>query len=263
MNVREFLNLGPSSESGVWLLPVHAGICGGRDSIYGGCALAAAIEAVEAEVERPVIWATCQFLRPAFVDSVVRLEVTVSAAGRAVSHVRVIGSVDGQELFICLLSAGERNHPATGIHAVMPDVPGPEGMPPRYILGGNRGGIRESLIERAVTDDPDGIMQSDDGRSAVWITLPGGVPAGASAMALIGDEVSTGTSAVVHPDTQAPSIDNTLRMVSLSESPWVLADIEVRAMARGFAHGIVNLWTPDGQLLAIAEQTGALRTRGT
>lgn len=40
-------------------------------------------------------------------------------------------------------------------------------------------------------------------------------------------------------------------------------DVELRAAARGFAHGIVNLWSPNGELLAIATRTGALGVRGT
>jgi acyl-CoA thioesterase II len=262
MKIEEFLKLAPSATSGEWLLPVRRELCGGRDSIFGGCALAASIEVAERETRRPLIWATCQFVRPARLDSVVTLSCVVSAAGRAVSHVRVTGTVAGEEMFICLLSTGQRSYPAQATHARMPDVPGPEGLPPRYILGTQRGGIRATLVELAVTDDPTGIMRSDDGRAAVWISLPGGIPANASALALIGDEVSTGTSAVVHPDAQAPSVDNTLRVVHPKATAWVLADIEVRAIANGFAHGIVNLWSPDGELLGIAEQTGALRIRG-
>jgi acyl-CoA thioesterase len=263
MKIDEFLGLIPPADVNDWLMPVRRELCGGRDSIFGGCGLAASIEVAECETGRPLIWATCQFLRPARLDSVVTLSCTVSAEGRAVSHVRVNGTVEGQEVFICLLSTGQRSYPAQATYARMPDVPGPEGLPPRYILGMRRGGIRETLVELAVTGDPRGIMHSDNGRAAVWITLPGGIPANASALALVGDEVSTGTSAVVHPDAQAPSIDNTLRVVHPKASAWVLADIEVRAIDNGFAHGIVNLWSPDGELLGIAEQTGALRIRGT
>ena len=62
---------------------------------------------------------------------------------------------------------------------------------------------------------------------------------------------------------QAPSIDNTLRVVRPRACEWVLAEIDLHAAERGFAHGTVNLWTPDGELLGIASQTGALRIRGT
>ena len=65
----------------------------------------------------------------------------------------------------------------------------------------------ESVFSNAVTKDPTGIMKAVEGKSAIWIQLPGGIPATASALALIGDEMSTGTAAIFDPDTQAPSID--------------------------------------------------------
>ncbi|MCH9670018.1 MAG: thioesterase family protein [Gammaproteobacteria bacterium] len=263
MSIREFIGLNATSDPDVWDLPVERAICGGRDSIFGGVALGAAIEVAEARTGRPATWSTCQFLRPAHVGQTVRLRIEVSAQGRAVSHTRVIGVADGKEVFISLVSVGERDFPATGVWATKPDVPGPEGLPSRYILASNKGGFREQIDERAVTDDPNGIMRTPDGRCALWITMPGGIPACAGALALIGDEVSTGTSAVMEPDMQAPSIDNTLRIVQPAQCDWVLADVELRAAARGFAHGIVNLWSPTGQLLGIATQTGALRLRGT
>ncbi|MBT6273571.1 MAG: hypothetical protein HOI95_05495 [Chromatiales bacterium] len=261
--MQTFLGLSSTDDPNVWHLPVTRAICGGRDSIYGGCALAAAIEVIELLTGRPAVWATCQFLRPAHIGQTVELHAQISASGRAVSHARVIGFAQGKEVFACLISAGKRDFPAEGIWAKMPDVPGPEGLPARYIRSANRGGLRGRIEERAVTEDPTGIMRCPDGRAAVWITMPGGIAATASALALIGDEVSTGASAVIEPDMQAPSIDNTLRVVQPRACEWVLADIELRAAGNGFAHGIVNLWSPDGHLLGIALQTGALRIRGT
>ncbi|MEM7251510.1 MAG: acyl-CoA thioesterase domain-containing protein [Pseudomonadota bacterium] len=263
MNVKEFIGLQATAHPERWRLPVTRDICGGRDSIFGGVGLAAAIEAVEAITERPTVWSTCQFLRPAHAGQTVDLHITVSASGRAVSHARVIGCVAEQEVFACLVSVGERDFPIDGTWVEKPDVPGPRGLPERYIITANKGGFREQIEERAVTEDPHGIMRRPDGRCELWITMPGGIPACASALALVGDEVSTATSAVIEPDMQAPSIDNTLRVVQPTACEWILADIELRAAARGFAHGIVNLWSPDGVLLGIATQTGALRVRGT
>ncbi|MCP3988371.1 MAG: acyl-CoA thioesterase [Actinomycetia bacterium] len=261
--MRDFLGLEPTGDPSRWRLPVSHGICGGRGAIYGGCGLAASIEAAEAQTGRPTAWATCQFLKPAHTGSVIDLQVTMSAVGRAVSHGRVIATVDDQEVFVTLISLGQRPFPAAGVWATMPDVSGPEGLPARYIRAENKGGLRERITELAVTDDPDGIMRNPDGRCAMWITMPDGVPGTASALAVIGDEVSTGTSAVIEPDLHAPSIDNTLRVVNPKATDWVLADIELRSVSRGFAHGIVNLWSQDGDLLAIATQTGVVRVRGT
>lgn len=263
MELVEFLGLEAGPDPTRWRLPVVRDICGGRDSIYGGCGLAAAIEAAEGATDRPLAWAACQFLRPARIGDVVDLRVEMLAEGRAVSHGRVVATVDGQEVFATMLSLGERSFPAEGVWETMPAVPPPEQCPPRYILATNRGGVRERIEERAVTEDPSGIIRSGDGRAAVWVTIPGGLPASASALALVGDDVSLGTSAALEPDAQAPSIDNTIRVVRPKATEWVLADVHLRAVARGLAHGIVNLWSADGELLAVTGQTGVVRIRGT
>lgn len=259
----EFLGLESTAEPTRWLLPVERPICGGRDAVYGGCALAAAVEAAERMAGRPLAWAACQFLRPAHVGSVVELSVSIPAAGRAISHGRVVATVEGQEVFMTLVSVGERSFPATGVWATAPPAPAPETCPPRYIRAANKGGFRERIEERAVTDSSDGIVRSEDGRSSWWVRLPGGVPAAASALASLGDMLSTGVSAVLEPDAQAPSLDNTIRVVRPVACDWVLAEVEVRAVERGLAHGTVNLWSPAGELLAVTAQTGAVRIRGT
>ena len=256
-----FLGLVATDDPLRWRLPVTLGICGGRASIYGGCALAAAIEVAERATGRPLAWAACHFLRPAHADSVVDLTMEIHADGRAVTHGRVVATVDGAEVFATMVALGERSFPQQGTWVEPPNVPPPEECPPRYILAARKGGFRERVEERSVTDRPDGVMSSTDGRAAVWCRLPDGVPGSASALATLGDGVSAGVSAVLDPDAQAPSIDNTIRIVRPAPCPWVLADVEVRAVDRGFAHGTVNLWSPDGALLAVASQTGVVRLR--
>jgi len=262
-DMQDFLGIEPTERAEQWKLPVRLDICGGRDSIYGGCGLAAAIEAAESVTGRPLAWASCQFLRPAHAGQTIDLDVQIKAEGRAVSHGRVIATVDGQEVFATMVSLGERDFPAKGVWQEMPNVIAPEQCPPRYIRAENKGGLREQIEERAVTTDPSGIIRSEDGRSAVWARLPGGLPAAASALAVLGDAVSTGLSAVLDPDAQAPSIDNTIRVVAPKACDWILSDVEIRAVGRGLAHGVINMWSPDGDLLAVTAQTGVVRIRGT
>jgi acyl-CoA thioesterase len=40
---------------------------------------------------------------------------------------------------------------------------------------------------------------------------------------------------------------------------WVLADISIDVVAKGFGHGRVNLWAEDGTLLATASQSTLIR----
>ena len=101
------------------------------------------------------------------------------------------------------------------------------------------------------------------GRSAVWCRLPDGRRSvGAADVALIGDLVILGLSDAVGIPCTANSLDNTIRMVELAESAWVLVDIKVDAVARGYAHAGASLWTQDGTLLGLATQTLVLRATG-
>jgi acyl-CoA thioesterase len=95
----------------------------------------------------------------------------------------------------------------------------------------------------------------------MWATLPGGVPATASALALLGDTMSAGIAAAFEEDLRARSIDNSIRVVQPKPCDWVLSDIQVDGAADGLAHGTVRLWTPDGHLLAVTGQSGLVGNR--
>ena len=55
------------------------------------------------------------------------------------------------------------------------------------------------------------------------------------------------------------SLDNTLRMVRIVPTEWVLIDLRIQAVHRGFGHGIAHLWAEDGTLLATASQSAVVR----
>jgi acyl-CoA thioesterase-2 len=58
------------------------------------------------------------------------------------------------------------------------------------------------------------------------------------------------------------SLDNTLRVYRLVPTEWVLLDIRIDAVARGFGHGVVHIWAEDGTLLATASQSTIVRAGG-
>jgi acyl-CoA thioesterase len=124
-----------------------------------------------------------------------------------------------------------------------------------------RGGLRPRIDERTASGGADGVVQATDGRSFLWATLPEGVPAKASALAVLGDAVSTGVAAAFEDDLRARSIDNSIRVVQPRPCDWVLIDIQVDGAADGLAHGTVRLWTPEGHLLAVTSQSGLVGQR--
>jgi acyl-CoA thioesterase len=262
VDVAEFLGLEPTGEPDRWRLPVTDGITGGRGALYGGCGLAAVIETAERACAQPVTWAVCQFVGGAEVPQVVELAFETLVAGRRVTQGRVTGSVDGRVVLAGLVALGTRELPARGQWGPRPpEVPPPGDCPTRKMREERRGGLRPRIDERVATGDPDGTLRAVDGRCLMWSTMPGGVPATASALAIVGDSVSAGVAAALEDDLRARSIDNSIRVVQPKACDWVLADIQVDGAADGLAHGTVRLWTPDGHLLAVTGQSGLVGNR--
>ena len=54
------------------------------------------------------------------------------------------------------------------------------------------------------------------------------------------------------------SIDNTLRVCSLAKSEWFLAETQIQAIHGRTYQGSMSVFSENGELLAIASQTGIL-----
>lgn len=261
-SVAEFLRIEPTDDPAHWRLPVWDGICGGRGALYGGCGLAAVITTAQAATGRPLTWAACQFVGGAQVPEVVDVRFETLVAGRRVTQGRVTGTVEGRVMLAALVALGTREFPTRGqFGPTPPAVPPPEACPTRRMNEERRGGLRPRIDERSATGDPDGTVRASDGRSAIWATMPGGVPADAAALAVVGDAVSTGVAAAFEEDLRARSIDNSIRIVQPRACDWVLVDTQVDGAADGLAHGTCRLWTPDGHLLAVTGQSGLVGPR--
>ncbi|MCZ7629761.1 MAG: thioesterase family protein [Microthrixaceae bacterium] len=102
-----------------------------------------------------------------------------------------------------------------------------------------------------------------DGRSAMWVRLPSddGSPmaTSAAALAILGDYVPFGIAQSQGTWWPSNSLDNTIRIVSLADTEWVLVDVRVEGVANGFGHGTVYLWSESGVPLAAASQSALLR----
>ena len=76
MDALRFFGLARTDDSDVWQLPVLPALCSGRGTLFGGCGLGAAIEALERTTGRPLVWATAQYLSYARPPSVVDIAIT-------------------------------------------------------------------------------------------------------------------------------------------------------------------------------------------
>jgi acyl-CoA thioesterase II len=256
-----FYGLEPTDDPLRWRLPVVPEICSGFGALFGGAGLGASIEALERVTGRPLVWATAQFLQFARPPSVVELDINEEVRGHATSQARVLARVDGTEIFTIVAALGRRSLPWEGEWAVRPEVPSIADSPPRVLAPHHEGTIATRLETRLANacnfDDLDGTP--GDGRSALWVRLPPELESTAAALAILGDYVPFGLSQALGRRINSNSLDNTIRMVRVHPTEWVLADIRVQAIAEGFGHGVVHLWAEDGTLLATASQTATVR----
>ena len=156
---------------------------------------------------------------------------------------------------------GRRELEVEGQWEPMPDVPSPEECGPRRFRHPNDDSIMQRLDMRLALGrdftEFDGTQGT--GRSALWARLPETLDMSAGALAILGDYVPFGVGQSLGRMAGGNSLDNTLRIVRLVPTRWVLVDIRIQAVANGFGHGIAHLWAEDGTLLATASQSVIVR----
>lgn len=263
MDTLDFFGLVASDDPRRWQMPVVRGLCSGFGALFGGAALGAAIEIVERLTGRPLVWASAQYLAFARPPDIVELEAVEVTRGHRSSQARVLARVDGREIFTVLAALGKRELAWSGSWAVRPDVPSVAASPRRPFAPQQQGTIGGRLDMRAANARPPEDLDGTpgDGRSALWARLPG-IPATASALAVVADYVPFGIGQALGRRASSNSLDNTLRIVRPSDvhpTEWVLADVRIQAVADGFGHGAVHLWAEDGTLLATASQSAIVR----
>lgn len=261
----EFLGLEATCDPRRWRLPVTMGVCSGLHALFGGVGLGAAVAALEATTGRRCVWAVSQYLSFARPPAVVDLALIEAKVGGSVTQARVVGAVDGEEIFTVNAALGERPEKHSGEWATPPAVPPPQQCPPRILFGRHDGTIVDRLDARLADarhyEDLDG-TPAPEGRSSLWVRIPElgtGLGDSAAALAIVGDYVPFGVSQALGRPVGSTSLDNTLRVVRRRPSEWVLADIRVQAASHGFAHGALLLWTEDMTLLGQASQTVVVR----
>ena len=143
----------------------------------------------------------------------------------------------------------------------MPDVPSPEDSPVREMPRRVDESIFDHLETRIAAgrrfDELDGTPGSPT--SAIWVRISDHLAPSAATLAIFGDLVAGGT---IHPlgrPTFGRSLDNTIRVATLVPTEWVLVEIEMHTLARGFAQGVGFLWSRDGALLGTASQSMSSR----
>ncbi len=261
MDARTFLGMEPVGDQLHWQMRVEPQLTTPGNFLFGGCGLGAALVALESAAGRPTVWATGQYLSYAPTHSLMEWEVTLPVVGGHVTQGRAVGRVDGREILTVNAALGQDDLEVGGVWVTPPDVPDPEDCPPRFLPAMFRNTIMDKVEVRTAKGRVFDEMHGEPGspESALWARVPGHLSPSAATLAIFGDYVSGGVSHPLGRRAMGRSLDNTLRVVQLKPTEWVLCDIRMHALIGGYAQGIAFLWSRDGDLLATASQSVAVR----
>jgi acyl-CoA thioesterase II len=262
MDSRTFLGVHSSHNPFRWSIEVTPSLSTWGGFLFGGCGLGAAISAMEGSSGREVVWATGQYLSYAKPGEVMDIDVTLAVSGHQITQARAVCHVGNREILTVNAALGERPMEVRGQWEQMPDVPPPAACIPRPHRMPVAGTINEKLEQRLVKgrefEDLDG--SHGDGQVLCWARIPEVIEGvDATALAILGDFVPMGVGQALGVRGGGNSLDNTLRVVHLVPTEWVLLDIRVHAVERGFGHGLVHMFAEDGTLLATASQSCIVR----
>ena len=201
------------------------------------------------------------YLSYALTDAELDWEVTLAAVGGHVTQGRAVGRVEGREILTVNAALGQDDLALGGVWVQPPNVPPPDQCPPRFLPEFFRNTIMDSVEVRTARgvlfEEMDGSPGGPD--SALWARVPGHLTPSAATLAIFGDYVSGAVSQPLGRRAMGRSLDNTLRMVQLKQTEWVLCDIRMHAIVGGYGQGIAFLWSEDGVLLATASQSIGVR----
>src|SRR3954468_640053 len=262
MDSRAFLGLEATHNPFRWLLPVERHLCTSGAFLFGGCGLAAAIGALEGTSGRSLVWATGQYLSFAKPGEVLDIDVTIAVEGHQITQARAGGRAGNREIIPVNAALGERPGWPRGQFETAPAVEPPADVREHVHRRSGDGWINDQLEQRLVkgrgVDDRDGTLGNR--QALMGARIPDVIEGiAAPSLAILGDFVPMGIGMSLGIEGGGTSLDNTLRVVSLAPTEWVLLDIRTQGVDRGFGHGLVHMFSENGTLLATASQSCVVR----
>jgi acyl-CoA thioesterase len=230
---------------------------GGDTRLYGGAAVALSVAAMASTTGRDPVWVTTQYVSTAMLGETVDLQVEVLAEGRRTSQVRATATTGEGVVFASLGACGTlREDAMTGTFERCPQVTPPdEGTVIMRPQDDGIGWFHHADVRTAhIVDHPD----EGDGRLCVWMRRRDGGPVTPAISAYLADLIPLSIPRGCGVLGAGTSIDNTIRIGAAGETEWILLDMRPNLAIGGYGHGIANVWTEDGQLLAVAAQTASL-----
>lgn len=257
----------PGDGSTTYRMPASTRLCTPFGFLYGGSGIAASAEASERATGRPLQWITTQFLGSPKPGDVIDLHVNVAVTGRASSQTQVSGTVDGALMFTSLCAHNVRPAGDEMAFSPMPDVPPPLECPdfaePFHV---DPPDSFFSTLERRIAagtirfDTPLADGEVQPGLIAMWCRLADSDIGSAATQAYVADLGPLAVCARLGRPLGGTSLDNTLRIVDPTPTEWVLLELDADGLHRSVGHSTVKIWSQDGRLLGLAQQSAILRT---
>jgi acyl-CoA thioesterase len=175
----------------------------------------------------------------------------------------VIAHVGDKEILTVNAALGERPGDLDRQWATAPDAPPPEACEESRRWRSDVEDLHRHIEVRvahgrhARAANPGGA--SEDGRMLLWARPRGGQPVDSAMLAIMADHVPSGVGHALGRNAGGNSLDNTLRVLTILPTEWVLLDITIIGVANGVAHGAMRLFAQGGQLMATASQSMIVR----
>lgn len=258
MTTVEFLGLEQTGET-TWSMEVLPRTIGGhRGALFGGCGLAAAVEAMWGTTKRTPVWVSAQYASAAGPPARIDFTVELPMVGFKTTQARVTGTSEGSEILTAIGAFGERTEHVRGEWETMPSCCEPEQGEEveRMSDGESVHSHTETRMARGMFGFTGTGTPSGDNRSLVWVRLRN-TELDTGALALLADYMTSSVGNAVGQLVRCTSLDNTIRYHHpvQPDSDWVLCDNRVSFVGNGFASGDCLMWSRNGSLLATASQT--------
>jgi acyl-CoA thioesterase II len=117
-------------------------------------------------------------------------------------------------------------------------------------------GDLQSRLDIRLAGDP---RANPAGHAQFWIGYDGEGPVPAAFLAVIADYLPEAIQMNIGRCADAVSLDNVIRIITRTATPWLLCDIQLEAISNGLFHGRMAIYAQDGTLLATASQSGVVR----
>lgn len=260
----DLLQLADGATQHRFTLTARDALCTPFRFLYGGSGIAASAEAAEQATGRPVQWITTQFLAPPQPGDELDIEVDVLATGRASSQTQVAVRSGGRVMLSSLCAHNVRPAGDERAFSPMPDVPTPDDC--GELFEPFESTEHESFfdhIERRLASGRFGreaVGERQAGTLAIWSRLTEGEIGSAATQGFVADMGPLAACARLGLPPGGTSLDNTVRVVDAQSSEWVLLELEVDGFARSTAHTTTRVWSEDGRLLGVAQQSAIIRT---